>query len=392
MHAVVLPAGPPLFDLVRRALHDDGPAIVPLDPDLPAPALRDVLAAVRPTHLVTAEGTRTVPDGVPAGAGTAVVITTSGSTGPPKGVELSAAALSAAAAASLRRLSAGPGERWLCCLPPSHVSGLQVLVRSLLAGSEPLIHPGFSPAAVAAAGADHVSLVPTQLRRLIDHGADLSRFRTVLLGGAAAPPGLLAAARRAGGRVVTTYGMSETCGGCVYDGVPLDGVEVAAGPGDGRIMIRGPVLFTGYRLRPDLTAAARPDGWFRTADLGVVAGGRLRVSGRADDVINTGGRKVTAGAVAGVLAGDPAVREAVVVGRPHPDWGEEVVAVVVPADPAAPPSLPGLRALVKAGLPAYAAPRALMVVDRLPLLPNGKPDIVQIRRDISRFASTAEVS
>ncbi|MFC6082523.1 AMP-binding protein [Sphaerisporangium aureirubrum] len=399
VHAVVRPPGDALFDLIGLALRGDGPAVLPLDPELPGPALRAVLAALRPTHLVTPEGTRPLPDGVPADPRTAVIIATSGSTGTPKGVELTAEALIASASASLRRLGAGPGERWLCCLPPSHVSGLQVLVRSLLSGSRPLIHPRFSPAEVAASGADHVSLVPTQLRRLIDHGARLSRFRTVLLGGAAAPPGLVA---EAGTRVVTTYGMSETCGGCVYDGVPLDGVEVTAGdggPGDGearaaggRIRIRGPVLFSGYRLRPGSAASNLEGGWYVTSDVGEIREGRLRVLGRADDVINTGGRKVAAGPVAGVLAGHPAVRDAVVMGRPHPEWGEEVVAVVVPADPGAPPSLGELRAAVKETLPGYAAPRALEVLDRLPLLPNGKHDLVAIRRNIFGFASKKDDS
>jgi O-succinylbenzoic acid--CoA ligase len=393
VHAVVLPPDRTLFESIRRALPGEGPAVLPLDPELPGPALRAILTALRPTHVVTPEGTRPFPGGVPAAPRTALIIATSGSTGTPKGVELTGEALIASAAASLRRLGAEPGERWLCCLPPSHVSGLQVLVRSVLSGSEPLIHPRFSPAAVAESGADHVSLVPTQLRRLLDHGARLSRFRTILLGGAAAPPGLVAGA---GTRVVTTYGMSETCGGCVYDGVPLDGVEVAAdADGDGlggRIRIRGPVLFSGYRLRPRPAVSNLDGGWYVTSDVGEITGGRLRVLGRVDDVINTGGRKVAAGPVAGALTGHPAVRDAVVMGRPHPEWGEEVVAVVVPSDPAAPPSLGELRAAVKETLPGYAAPRALEVRDRLPLLPNGKHDLVAIRRNIFGFASTKDES
>lgn len=391
MHAVVLPPGPALFDMVREALFGDGPAVLPLAPDLPDPVLRATLEELRPTHVVTAEGTRPRPGGVPATGDTAVIIATSGSTGTPKGVELAASALRASASASLRRLSARPGERWLCCLPPSHVSGLQVLVRALLSGSAPLIHERFSPGAVAGSGAEHVSLVPTQLRRMIDAGADLSRFRTILLGGAAAPPRLLAGARERGARVVTTYGMSETCGGCVYDGVPLDGVEVKVGA-DGRVRLAGPVLFSGYRLRPDLTEAALDGGWYLTSDVGVLGEGRLRVLGRADDVINTGGEKVVAGVVAEILAGHPGVREAVVVGRPDPEWGEEVVAVVVAADPAAPPALDELRALVKGRLPGHAAPRALALRTRLPLLPNGKHDLVAVRREISGFVGIRDAS
>ncbi|WP_440105266.1 AMP-binding protein [Streptosporangium sp. H16] len=375
LHAVVSAPGPELFRAVGAALDGHGPAVLPLSPALPAPALRATLDALRPTHVdgVRREG------GVGVPAEVAVVIATSGSTGAPKGAQLSAEALLASASASLRRLEAGAGERWLCCLPPSHVSGLQVLVRSLLGGTEPIVHDGFSPEAVLSSGADHVSLVPTQLRRLLQVSSArlqrLSAFRTILLGGAAAPPGLLAEARAAGARVITTYGMSETCGGCVYDGEPLDGVGVDIGD-DGRIRLGGPVLFSGYRLRPDLTEAARDGEWFLTSDLGVLEGGRLRVLGRADDVINTGGEKVVAAAVAAVVAEHPAIVDAVVVGRPDPEWGERVVAVVVSPSP---PSLAEVRAFAKERLPAYAAPADLIVVTEIPLLANGKPDLETLR-------------
>ncbi len=371
VHALLIPPGPELFEAVRLALSGDGPAVLPLSPDLPRPALAAALASLRPTHVVTSDGVRREPDGRPTSA--AVIIATSGSTGAPKGVELPAEALTASARASLTRLGARRGDRWLCCLPPSHISGMQVLVRSLLCETEPVIHPRFSPGDVAASGADHVSLVPTQLRRMIDAGADVAAFRTILLGGAAAPPGLLDAVRTAGARVVTTYGMSETSGGCVYDGVPLDNVDLKIGD-DGRVRIRGPVLFSGYRLREE-----RPfeDGWFVASDLGTIEGGRLRVLGRADDVINTGGRKVVAGAVAEVLAGHPRVRDVVVVGRPDPEWGEIVEAVVVCRDEEV--TLAELRDFAKERLPAYAAPRTVRLVSRIPLLPNGKPDMVALR-------------
>ncbi|MFF4986491.1 AMP-binding protein [Streptosporangium saharense] len=368
LHALVLPPGPELFEAVGAAL-DGGPAVLPLSPALPPAALRTALETLRPTHV---NGVRHEPGvGVPEEA--AVVIATSGTTGPPKGVQLSAAALRASAAASLRRLGAGPGERWLCCLPPSHVSGLQVLVRSLVTGTEPIVHEGFSPEAVLASGARHVSLVPTQLRRLLD--ADLSVFDTILLGGAAPPPGLVQAAEAVGARVVTSYGMSETCGGCVYDGAPLYNVDLKIGD-DGRIRVAGPVLFSGYRLRPDLTAAALDGDWFVTSDLGVLDGRGLRVLGRSDDVINTGGEKVVAAVAAATVAEHPAITDAVVVGRPDPEWGERVVAVVVSP---APPSLAELRSFVKERLPACAAPAELIVLSEIPLLPNGKPNLAALR-------------
>ena len=158
---------------------------------------------------------------------------------------MSAAALRHSARASLERVGAQPGERWLCCLPVTHVAGLAVLVRSLVSGTEPVLAERADPEALAASGCTHVSLVPTQLQRLLlQAGAPLAGFSSVLLGGAAAPAGLLDAARDAEVPVVTTYGMTETCGGCVYDGVPLDGVRAEVRD-DGRIWISGPMLFSG---------------------------------------------------------------------------------------------------------------------------------------------------
>jgi O-succinylbenzoic acid--CoA ligase len=227
-----------------------------------------------------------------------------------------------------------------------------------------------------------VSLVPTQVRRLLDEPGGreaLAGFRAILLGGAAVPAGLRAEAAAAGARVITTYGMSETCGGCVYDGEPLDGVSARIGP-DGRIRLAGPVVFSGYRGRPDLTAAALDGGWFVTSDVGELdASGRLTVRGRADGMINTGGEKVSADEVASVLEDCPGVREAVVVGRPDPEWGELVTAIVVPVDPAAPPGLDVLRGFARGRLPDYAAPRAVVVVPAVPLLSSGKPDLRALR-------------
>ncbi|MBE1536446.1 AMP-binding protein [Actinomadura algeriensis] len=381
LHAVVLPPGPRLFAALTAALDGTGPAICPLSPDLPAPALAAMLDALAPHAVETTAGVAPrTPPGEPVADGTAVLIATSGSTGTPKFTELSAAALRHSAAGTLARIGAAPDDRWLCCLPTSHIAGVQVLVRALVAGTEPVIMPRFDPLELAAAAPPgaHVALVPTQLRRLVDAGTDLSKIGAVVLGGAAAPPGLLAEARDRGARVHTTYGMSETCGGCVYDGAPLDGVRVSLAA-DGRIRIAGPSLFTGYRLRPDLTARARDGEWFVTGDLGAVEDdGRLRVRGRVDDVINTGGEKVVAGEVAAVLARHPKVRDVAVVGRPDPEWGERVAAVVVPAA-GAPLTLAELRAFVRETMPAHAAPRELERVERIPLLPSGKPDRARLR-------------
>jgi o-succinylbenzoate---CoA ligase len=183
--------------------------------------------------------------------------------------------------------------------------------------------------------------------------------------------------------------MTETCGGCVYDGTPLDGVRAEirdeTEDGSGRIWLAGPVLFDGYldgRQGPD-------DGWFRTGDLGHVdASGRLVVHGRADDVINTGGFKVVPGEVAEALRTCPGVSDVAVVGQPDPEWGERVIAVVVPADPADPPGLDLLRLHVQRRLPRYAAPSRVVFVDAVPLLPSGKHDIAGLRRELLRREQT----
>jgi O-succinylbenzoic acid--CoA ligase len=221
----------------------------------------------------------------------------------------------------------------------------------------------------------------------------------------------VAAAGAAGARVVTTYGMSETCGGCVYDGLPLDGVRLriaddgpparpaasagadqAAAPAGaaGRIGIAGPVLLAGY-WPPGSRAATDGEGWFWTSDLGILdSSGRLTVRGRADDVINTGGEKVLPGEVEAVLGTIRGVRDVVVIGVPDSEWGEVVTAVVVPADPAQPPDLARLRDAVRGSLPGYAAPRRLLVMADLPVLPSGKPDRLALRRESLRREDPAQ--
>jgi O-succinylbenzoic acid--CoA ligase len=321
---------------------------------------------------------------------TAVVVATSGSTGVPKGALLSAGALRASAEATARRLAPGPGsQQWVLALPAHHVAGLQVLLRSVRAGTEPVVlAPGaFSAdafvAATAATTGDQLltSLVPTQLVRLLDAGeeagAALARYSAVLVGSAATPAALLDRARAAGARVVTTYGSSETCGGCVYDGVPLDGVVPALE--EGRLTLAGPVLARGYRGRPGHPAFA--GGRFRTDDTAVLEDGpggvRVRVLGRVDDLITTGGLKVAPAVVEEALATLPGVAEVVVVGVPDPEWGQRVVAAVVPAGTA--PTLEQVRARVTSAVARHAAPHQLLLLDRLPLRGPGKPDRTRLR-------------
>ena len=351
---------------------DGGGAILPLPVDGPDSVVTRALEAFRPAEIIDVSGRTTLADAVPVAPGTAAVIATSGSTGEPKGAVLSHAALTASAQASLVRLHAAAGERWLCCLPLEHVAGLQVVLRSRLLGTEPVIHDGFSIGAVAQQrDITMVSLVPTMLRRLLDAGVHLAHLRRVLLGGAAPGARLLEDAHDAGVSVVTTYGMTETAGGCVYDGVPLDGVDAECSD-DGRIRIAGPVLFDGYRMRDDLTAAVLDNGWLQTNDLGRWRDGRLQVLGRVDDVIVTGGRKVSADEVARLLERHPAIAEVAIGARDDREWGQRVVAYIVMASHQ--PSLDELRRFLSAHLPAYAAPRELVILDALPRLPNGKVD------------------
>ena len=323
------------------------------------------------------------PGPVGDAGGAALVIATSGSTGLPKRVLLPAAALRASAAATAARLG-GPG-RWLLALPVEHVAGAQVVVRAVLAGSAPVVQDlraGFRPDAFAAAAAHvgpgrrYTSLVPTQLARLLDDGGGLDAVRgfdAVLVGGAALPDALAGRARAAGVRVVTTYGMSETAGGCVYDGVPLDGVTVALD--EGRIVLGGPTVADGYLGLPVETADAFRDGTFRTSDLGRIDGGRLQVLGRIDDVIVTGGEKVAPAAVERVLQAQPGVRAACVVGVPDPEWGQAVAAALV-VDPGT--DTAGALAAVRRELGRHAVPRRTVTLDGIPQRGIGKPDRVAV--------------
>jgi O-succinylbenzoic acid--CoA ligase len=304
-----------------------------------------------------------------------LVIETSGSTGRPKRVLLSRDAMRASALATEERLG-GPG-RWVLNLPPTYVAGVQVLYRSVVAGTEPIAFRGSLAATRSEVhGRCFLSLVPTQLVRLLedpDETAALEDFEAVLVGGGPLRPEARQDAESRGVRVVQTYGMSETCGGCVYDGVPLPGVEVRIDH-DEQVLLRGPMLFDGYQDEPERTAAAMRDGWFLTDDLGHwLPDGRLAVDGRADDTVISGGVRVPASAVAAALLAHPWVNEAAVVGAPDDEWGERVVAVVTTSGPV---ELAELRDLVE---PRTWAPRQVVAVDELPLLPNGKIDRVTLR-------------
>ncbi|KZB81915.1 o-succinylbenzoate--CoA ligase [Amycolatopsis regifaucium] len=344
---------------------DGGPAVLPYASE----AVRD---AMEPT--------------LPAEPGTAVIIATSGSTGEPKGVLLSAAALAASANATHARLG-GPGH-WLLATPAQYIGGLQVLVRSLLAGTTPAVlsASGFRPDDFAEAAAPllaldgprYTALVPTQLGRLLDDAgpglAAARAFDAIVIGAAATTADLRERAAEAGVKIVPAYGMSETASGCVYDGVPLDGVRIELD--DERVCVAGDVLAHGYRLRPELTAEAFDGGRFRTSDRGRLGpDGRLEILGRIDDMINTGGVKVAAASVERVLIAQPGVRDACVVGVPDPEWGEAVVALVVGAGC----DVDSLRAACREEAGAAAAPKRVEFTEELPLRGPGKVDRAAVR-------------
>jgi O-succinylbenzoic acid--CoA ligase len=355
-----------LLPTLAAALAGDGPALLPVtdqEPGLPA-----ALGVDRP-----------VDDRV------ALVIGTSGSTGAPKGALLASDAVKASATATHARLG-GPGT-WLLAMSVRYIGGLQVLIRSLLAGTRPAVADltdGFRPeeftkaafAALEAPGRHYTALVPTQLTRLMTGDAleALRGFDAIVMGGAAMPEALRQRARDEGVNAIPSYGMSETASGCVYDGVPLDGVEIRLT--DGRIDIRGPMLADGYRGFDGESPFV--DGWFHTSDLGRwLEDGRLEVVGRLDDVINTGGVKIAPLLVERALTAVPGVTDACVVGLPDPEWGQIVAAAVVATEP---PSEAHLREAAREAAGRAGAPKLIRFLPELPLLGPGKVDRAAVRR------------
>lgn len=316
-----------------------------------------------------------------------LVVSTSGTTGTPKGAQHTADSLAASAHATHAHLG-GDGV-WLLALPPHHIAGLQVLFRSLRAGFVPSVldlRDGFDPAEFARAvdGLDgprrYSSLVPGQLLKALDDPDAVRALRELdglLIGGAATPLPLQRLAADEGVPIVRTYGMSETAGGCVYDGVPLDGVTVRIDDpnpdGVGRVVLGGPVVAQGYRNLPAHPAFA-DFGWFRTDDLGRAdEHGVLSIVGRADEAISSGGLTIVPQVVEAVIVEDPSVAECAVVGLPDERLGERVVAFVVAASGQS-VSAERIRGSVAERLDKYAAPREVVVIDSLPLRGPGKVD------------------
>jgi o-succinylbenzoate---CoA ligase len=298
-----------------------------------------------------------VPDGPPADPrphdleAVALELRTSGTTGPPKTVPLTFGNLLWSALGAAVALGRRPDDRWLCCLPLTHVGGLQVLVRSAIWGTSCVVHDGFDAGRVLAERFSVVSLVPTTLRRLLDAGWRGEGVRAVVLGGAAIDPALLE--RAAHLPVRTTYGMTETASMVVVDGRPVPFARVAAE--DGELVVRGPMVSGGEH---------------RTRDRGIVEpDGGVRVLGRADDVIITGGENVAPDQVEAVLAQHPLVAEAAVFGRPDPEWGQAVCAAVVPREGLDPEDL---RAWAAQRLQRFEVPKRIELRDDLPRNAAGK--------------------
>jgi O-succinylbenzoic acid--CoA ligase len=378
LHSLPVPSGVAALGVLedlRSALAGSGPPVAPHYVNSPPQPIPD--------------GLSDLPDDL------ALTIGTSGSSGRPKLAMLTSTALRASADATHQRLG-GQGQ-WLLALPTHHIAGIQVLVRSVVSDTTPVcmdLAGGFTTSAFASATAQiaprtraYTALVPTQLVRLLasaDGCRALTRFTSVLLGGAAAPASLLARAKGFGVRVVTTYGMSETAGGCVYGGCALEVSHVAL-EGDGRIRLGGTTLARGYLGEPELTAEsfsedANGTRWFRTDDVGHLADGLLVVDGRIDDLINTGGLKVVPSLVEAALVRLDTIAEAIVVGSPDPEWGQVVSAAVVVTEGSTPPTLDDLRSQLRGILPDHGLPRRLATLPELPLRGPGKPDRAAVRR------------
>lgn len=336
---------------------DEGDAVFPLDTRLPASARERLIAAAAPTIIADEHGDVRWP-GRQVEDGDAVLVATSGTTGDPRIAVLTREAIRASAVATSERLKVDSGDVWLACLPPSHVGGLSVITRALDTDTPLIAIPRFTPEAchdAVRAGATLVSLVATALARI-----DPRLFRTIVLGGSRPPADLPA-------NVVTTYGMTETGSGVVYDGIPLDGVEVDLR--DGVIHLRAPMLLRAWR---DGSPAVDDEGWLRTGDLGRWEDGRLVVDGREGDLIVTGGENVWPGPVEDVISSLEAVADVCVAGVADPEWGQAVHAWIV-AEPGHEPTLDRVREHVKDSLPVWCAPKHVHLVEEIPRTALGKP-------------------
>jgi O-succinylbenzoic acid--CoA ligase len=392
----VLPAGDPteVSLAVRAALSGTGPAILPREP-AGAPLARHASAALGDGPEIPAE----VPKNI------ALVIETSGSSGVPKRVALSADALLASAGATESELG-GPGQ-WVLALPTHYIAGTQVLIRSIVAATRPvLMPPGHFSARAFAACVDELqgelrfsSIVPAQLARLVDGGESDAGIRdslraldALLIGGQAVPAALFTRATDLGLKVKRTYGSSETSGGCVYDGHPIG--QATARTTGGELELAGPMLAEGYLGDEELTArkfytdAGRR--WYRTADSGEVTSGptgiHVAITGRLDNVIISGGIKVALDRVERVVQSHEGFHTAIVVPQPSEQWGQ--TSVVVTSEAFGAGALELLQAAVTDAVGRPAAPSRIVRLETLPTLSSGKPDRLSVARSLAQEAAT----
>ena len=346
--------GSPDFVQALQSVWERGDAVFPLDRRLPVAAQRSMLQGFGVATVISEDGETALSDGEPIEPGDALVIATSGSSGPPKAAVLTHAAVEASARATSERLQVTDNDHWLACLPLAHVGGLSVITRSLITGTTLTVIDGFDTDVVSASEATLVSLVSTALQRI-----DPSLFRAIVLGGARPP------ADRPP-HCIATYGLTETGSGVVYNGKPLNSVEIEIR--DGEVHVRGPMLLRCYR---DGTSPLTSDGWLPTGDLGFLRDdGSLHVEGRRGDVINTGGEKVWPDDVERQLIQHPDIHDVAVTGLPDNEWGQIVAAFVVSARPNL--SLDEIREHCRAQLPGYALPKQLELVEAIPRTALGK--------------------
>lgn len=363
--ALDMPASKTFVDLVQRAW-SNGDAVLPIDQRLPLAGKKMLLDAMAPSEIIDLSSISTsLPNGRPLQEGDALVIASSGSTGSPKGIIHTHSSLLAGAQSSASRLQLTSDDHWLVCIPVSHVGGFSVLVRALHTGAKLTLHPTFDATEVQAAsknGITHTSLVATALSRI-----DTSLFKTILLGGSSAPANLPT-------NVITTYGMTETGGGVVYNGQPLNNVQVRIT--EEEIFLRCPMLMRSYC---DDQTISMQDGWYATGDMGeILDDGKLIVHGRRSDMIITGGENVWPSVIEKSLSSHAAVNQVVVRGTKDATWGQRVVAYVVLNDSthiSDEKLLFDLREHVKQSLPAFCAPQQVIVLSQIPRTSLGKVDV-----------------
>jgi O-succinylbenzoic acid--CoA ligase len=375
--AIDMPAGVTFVNVLRK-VWDSGDAVLPIDQRLPKVARKNLITQFKVSSLIGADGLRVkVAPGEPVDEGDALVVATSGSTGEPKGVVHTHGSIKAAVANTGARLGCSAADHWLACISLAHVGGLSVVLRALHFGSQLTIESRADKATIESAvknGANMTSLVPTIL-----HSVDISNFKTVLVGGAHTPTNLPSNA-------ISTYGLTETFGGVVYNGEPIDGVEIRIGT-DSEIEIRCDSLLRTYRNGID---PKNSEGWLHTGDLGEFKDGKLSVLGRKDDLIKTGGYKVWPIAVENSLRQHEVVADVVVAGTPDEKWGQTVTAWVVLRPDTKSLRLEDLSKHVRLTLPDYCAPKKVFIVDEIPRSSLGKALMSELVQSTNKFKTLHE--